>query len=188
MGRCRALWAAGFWDPTCKAKGKPLATRHGQEQPHPFLLGCPTSPRQHPLHPVGLAEGGRAASELGTVRGERQRSPHLLCRSWEHVAWGRARGCSERQHPFTAGTGRAEAPVMPTRAWIWEGGKKQRAGIFLEGLRGAELALVAHTTRKGTPMMLNLVTASDNRAQTFPLSVNQPQHAQCASCAAAFQR
>ena len=75
------------------------------------------------------------------------------------MAWGRARGCSERQHPFTASAGRAEEPVMPTCAHIWEGGKKERAGIFLEGLGGAELALVAQAAGKGASVMLKLVIA-----------------------------
>lgn len=103
-----------------------------------FPTGCPTSPQQHPLHPVGLAGGGRATSEPGAVRGERQRSPHSLRGSWEHVVWGRTRRCSEMQHSFAAGTGSAEALGMPMCTCIWEEGKKERAGIFFgrsEGTR-----------------------------------------------------
>lgn len=48
---------------------------------------------------------------------------------------------------------------MPTCAHIWEGGKKERAGIFLEGLGGAELALVAQAAGKGASVMLKLVIA-----------------------------
>lgn len=91
--------------------------------------------------------------------GERQRSPHSLRGSWEHVEWGRARGCSEQQHPFPAGAGRAEALGMLVCAHVWEGGMKERAGLFLAGLEGADLALVTQRAMRKAPVMLRLLTA-----------------------------
>lgn len=65
----------------------------------------------------------------------------------------------EQQHPFPAGAGRAEAQAMLLCARVWEGGKKEGLGLFLEGLEGAELALVTQTVMRKAPVMLRLLTA-----------------------------
>lgn len=102
--------------------------------------------------------------------GERQRSPHSLRGSWEHVEWGRARGCSEQQHPFPAGAGRAEALGMLVCAHVWEGGMK-RKGRTLPGRAGGSRTCFGDpkSHEKGScDAQIIDCSASDNRHKLFP--------------------
>lgn len=179
---CRILGSPlqGQGEPSCPPCGQ-------EEQPHSFLLGCRTSPRQHPLHPVGLAGGGRATSEPGAVRGEQQRSPHSLRGSWEHVVCGRTRRCSELQHSFAAGTGSAEALGMPMCTCIWEGGKKERAGIFLGRAGGCRTCFGGPDSWERGSCGPQVGDCFRQQSTNLPPSVNQNHSVPRVPCAAALQ-
>lgn len=98
---------------------------------------------------MGPARGGRDASEPV--------SSHSLRGSWEHVAWRRARGWAEWQHPFAVGTGRTEASLSPC---VPASGNERRKGRHLTGRAGgAELAFMVQIAERGFPVMPRLVIA-----------------------------
>lgn len=139
MAHCEAQWDADFWVSLAGVRGSILVS--STDEKSTFILCYWAVPPAHDrLHPVGMAGVGEPRQRREPW-GERQRSPHSLRGSWEHVERGRARGCSQQQHqhPSPAAAGRAEAQEVLLCAHVWERGKKERAGFFLEGLEGAEL-------------------------------------------------
>lgn len=154
MAHCGAQWDAGFLGLTGRAKRKSLALLHRQEKHlHASLPGCPSSLWQHPLHAVGLAGGGRATSALGAVGGASAQPP-LAARELEHVERGRERGCWSSSTPSLPVQGELrhrQCSCVPVSG--------KRLGLFLEGLEGAELALVTQTVMRKAPVMLRLLTA-----------------------------
>lgn len=126
----------------------------------------------------GPGRGWQSHVSAGSRGGSGSAAP-TRCAGAGACGEGEREGVLEQQHPFPAGSRRAEAQGM----LLWEGGKKERLGLFLEGLKGAELALVTQRAMRKAPVMLKSLTALlQTKAQTFLLCVNQPRCAQRALC------
>lgn len=158
----------GFWVSQAGVRGSILL--FSIDKKSTFTLCYLAVPAVHDrLHAVGLVGVGEPRQRREPW-GERQRSPHSLRGSWEHVERGRERGCSQHQHqhPFPAAAGTAEAQGVLLGALAGKKARRKGWASSWKGWREQNCFGDPNNHEKGScDVQIIDCSTSDNRHKVF---------------------